>query len=305
MNFKTRLFSGPADITAMIDLVRRFPEDQIHLADLPYRFSSWAFDFLENIRLWEDEAGQLVAWSVLQPPFWMIDYAYHPDHSELQGQILEWAEAQAQQIVDTPSGHPAWFVAVFDDQAERIRALEQAGFASQENVGPDSWSQVWMDHTMFMPDLRPLPAGFEIRPLNGQAEVAEYVVLHQTVFGTKNMTLEWRARTLDQPGYQPDLDLVVTAPDGSLAAFCIFWLGETAEGTRLGTIEPMGVHADYRKLGLGKAILTEGLRRLQAKGAKHISVLTETNFDAAQALYTSAGFQITRKILIYRRNFSA
>ena len=54
-----------------------------------------------------------------------------------------------------------------------------------------------------------IPAGFSIRPLKGQSEVAAYVDLHQTAFGTKNMTLEWRRRTLQQPAYRPDLDIVV------------------------------------------------------------------------------------------------
>jgi hypothetical protein len=85
-------------------------------------------------------------------------------------------------------------VNVFAHQTERIGNLEAAGFASQADVGDDSWSKVLM--------LRPkgaslpataLPEGFTIRPLAGEAEVEAYVALHRAVFGSENMTVAWRA----------------------------------------------------------------------------------------------------------------
>jgi ribosomal protein S18 acetylase RimI-like enzyme len=304
MEIVARAFRDDPDLQAMAGLVRTFPAGNVHVVDLPYRFSSWSFDDPENIRLWTDEKGQLLAWAVLQAPFWTIDYASHPEfHQNLHLQILKWVDERAHQIVGTSSGHSAWYVPVFSSQTDYIRDLEQAGFESQANVGGNSWTQVLMEHSMQLPQQTNLPEGFHIRPLNGINEVEAYVEIHRAVFESKIMTAEWRCRTLQCPEYVPDLDLVAVAPDGRLAAFCIGWLAKDDNGNVSGQIEPMGVHTDFRRLGMGRAILAEGLRRLREKGAQKIYIQTDNYRNAAFTLYTSAGFHVTRDILIYRKNY--
>ena len=65
----------------------------------------------------------------------------------------------------------------------------------------------------------------------------------------------------------------------------------------------MGVHADFRKLGLGRVILSEGLQRLNARGAQHIYVQTDNYRDAAFKLYESTGFYVLHDILMYRKDY--
>jgi len=304
MQTHERNFSSKKDLDAMANFVREFPAENLHVVDLPYRFSSWSFDYPENIRLWSDEHDRLLAWAILQVPFWKIDYAYHPGfQQELHSQILKWADGQAHKILNTPSGHPAWFVPVLASQTDRIHDLEQAGFESQANVGENSWSQVLMGHSMQIPDVINLPDGFYIRPLNGAREVDAYVDLHRSVFESKNMTTEWRKRTLERSEYIVDLDLVAVAPNGQLAAFCVCWLAQDTTGNVSGQIEPLGVHADFRKLGLGRAILAEGLKRLNANGARHIYVQTDNYRDAAFKQYESSGFHVIHDIIMYRKNY--
>jgi ribosomal protein S18 acetylase RimI-like enzyme len=146
-----------------------------------------------------------------------------------------------------------------------------------------------------------MPPGFAIRPLAGQREVEAYVELQRAVFGSKNMTPEWRARTLRQREYIPDLDLVAAAPDGRLAAFCICWLADVPGLGTCGQVEPLGVHDDFRGVGLGRAILCEGLRRLRAHGAEKIYMETDRFRNAALGLYESAGFRVIRDVWVYRR----
>ena len=304
MKIMESTLSGDADLRQMAELVRKFPTENLHLVDLPYRFSSWSFDYPENIRLWTNGQGELLAWAVLQIPFWTIDYAFHPEfHHELHPQILRWANDQAGKVVGTASGHPAWFVAVPANQTNRIQDLEKIGFTSQENVGENSWSQVLMEHSMQIADKINLADGFHIRPFNGASEVEAYVDLHRAVFESKNMTVAWRNRTLQRPEYVHDLDLVAVAPNGQLAAFCISWLAENPNGDCRGQVEPLGVHPEYRRLGLGQAILSEGLKRLQSRGAKQVYVQTDNYRDAAFKLYESSGFRVLKNILMYRKNY--
>ena len=305
MKTSQREFSGEADKQEMAALVHAFPTGNLHVVDLPYRLSSWAFDDPENVGLWVNAEGRLLAWAVMQTPFGTIDYTCHPNADQsLHQQILAWADSRAREVRGTLSGHPMWFVNAFVGQTERIRDLEKAGFASQANVGKDAWSKVLMQRSaqISVADYT-LPAGFIIRPLAGENEVDAYVELHRAVFESKNMTVEWRKRTLRRPEHIPDLDLVAVAPDGRLAAFCVCWLNKNPEEKRSGQVEPLGVHKDLRKLGLGRAIVSEGVRQLQFHGAHRIYVETDNYRNAALELYESVGFRVIQDVLVYRKDY--
>src|SRR5882724_1678698 len=105
MTVKQQPYTSSADQAAMTALVRAYPTDNLHVMDLPYRFSSWAFDDPRNVALWVDAAGQLAAWAVLQTPFWELDVAYRPDAgAEVHPRLLAWADGRARKALDTSSG---------------------------------------------------------------------------------------------------------------------------------------------------------------------------------------------------------
>ncbi len=115
------------------------------------------------------------------------------------------------------------------------------------------------------------------------------------------MTVEWRGRILHAPEHNADLDLVAVAPDGHLAAFCLGWLDR---GSAYGQVEPMGVRPDLRRLGLGRAILSECLKRLHQHGAQKVQVETDDYRNAAFGLYAAVGFRVVRKVLVYRKDYA-
>jgi ribosomal protein S18 acetylase RimI-like enzyme len=303
MKINRRNYSGEENLREMIHLARETQAENMHVIDLPYRLSSWALDEPDNVGLWVDEHGQLIAWAVMQTPFWTIDYLLRPDtDSNLHTQVLRWADKRAQDLITTPYGHPTWFVNVAADQTKRRLELEQNGYASQVDVGENA---VWMERSrkMNVPSY-PLPGGFSMRSLAGESEVEAYVELHQAVFETKNMTTEWRLRTLKHPDYQPELDVVVVAPDGRLVAFCIGWLSKTVDGGLRGQIEPLGCHADFRSYALGRVALCETLRRLRQHGAESIFVETDNYRNTAFRLYESVGFRVIQEVLVYRKDYN-
>ena len=301
---KTKVLNFPDDIQPMIDLALLSRQNNFHIYDLPYRLSSWAVDSADNGQLWF-ENDQLVAWAILQTPFWSLDFVIHPAYeNDLLPIILEWADQQATIILDSPFGRPSWYIHVFNDQFNRISVLEQVGYQSQSNVGEDSWSKVLMRRSKQALEKKHLPKpGFVVRPLAGEQEVQAYVHLHQTVFGSKNMREDWRSRILQQPQYQPNLDIVVQASDGNLAAFCIGWIMEDFEGNLQGQIEPLGCHPIYRHFALGRVALCEVMDRLIQMGAQSIWVETDNYRDTAFRLYQSMGFEVEKQVLVFRKDF--
>jgi mycothiol synthase len=302
MAITQRPFSIEQDKNLMSALACQFAENTLHVIDLPYRLSSWAFDNPENIHLWFDENQQLVAWAALQTPFWTIDYVCHPKQEpHLHREILSWADQRALAIQNTPYERHAWFVMVFPVQNSRIRDLENMGFKCQSVAGDDSWSKVLMRRSSQTPvKVFEPPSGFLARPLAGENEIQNYVELHQSVFESKNMTVDWRTRILQHPDYIPDLDIVVESPDGRLVAFCICWFNKNSLD---GHVEPLGSHKDFRQYGLGRVALSEGVRRLQSLGAQDIFVETESYRNTAFRLYQSFDFEVIQDILVYRKNY--
>ncbi len=311
MEICQRAFSGENDFRAMEALARATRPGNLHSTDLPYRFSSCELDDPENIRLWVDGTGRLLAWGLLEISHVSLDFVYLPEtESELLPQILAWADKRSREHpeivpVGTPEDGQCWFVNVFSDQVDRIRILEAAGFACQADVGEYSWSKVFMQRPADLPvkDYR-IPEGFVIRPLAGESELETYVQLHQATFRSTVMNVAWRRRILHHPAYVPELDLVVAAPNGRLGAFCICWLD--SNGTeKFGQVEPLGCHPDFRGYALGRLALAEGLRRLQAHAASQVFVETDSWRNTAFQLYESLGFRVVKDVLVYRKDYQA
>jgi ribosomal protein S18 acetylase RimI-like enzyme len=302
MTITMRSFADQQDKYLMSALARQCPQTNLHVIDLPYRLSSWALDQPENTALWFDENRQLVAWAALQTPFWTIDYVCHPAlEAHLHQEILAWADQRARLILHTANGRPAWFVNVFSGQVSRIQDLEHAGFECQSDVGDHSWSKILMRRSSRAPVKVYEPrSGFIVRSLAGEKEVENYVELHQAVFESKNMTVDWRSRTLKHPGYMPELDLVVESTNGRLVAFCVCWFEKRLKS---GQVEPLGCLKEFRHYALGRVALSEGLRRLQSFGAQNIFVETDNYRNTAFRLYESFDFQVLQKVLVYRKDY--
>jgi ribosomal protein S18 acetylase RimI-like enzyme len=290
----------------MLSLAQRLPDASPHLTDLPYRLCSWALDDPAQIGLWRDARGRLVGWAVLQSPFWVLDYCYDPALRQegLGAAILEWAAGAAQLVRERPGGRPAWFAEAHAADAARQAELAAAGFRPISDDARDPWAKVLLAHGG-PGALRaaPLTAGFALRTLRGAGEAAAYVEAHRAAFRSENMTLPWRERIIKHPAYRPDFDLVVEAPDGRLAAFCVAWLSPPGErGGPTGQIEPLGVHPDFHRRGLGRAILAAAVGRLYAAGARLVLVETDESRDAAFALYSDGGFGPRERVLMFRRD---
>jgi len=145
-----------------------------------------------------------------------------------------------------------------------------------------------------------IPPGFSLRCAAGEVEVHALVDLHRAAFGTDNMTVEERLAIMRAPSYIPELDLLLTTPLGELCAFCICSL--SGDDSHTGFTDPIGVHRDYQKRGLGKAILGAGLLSLQQRGATTAKLGTSSHNLPMQRLAESLGFTCVSEKLWFSRS---
>jgi len=99
-------------------------------------------------------------------------------------------------------------------------------------------------------------------------------------------SVEQRLRTTSL--YDPTLDLAVETEDGDVAGYSLYWFDPV---TKVGLVEPMRVNDDFQRRGLARAMLTEGIDRLVARGAERIKI--SFGGEAAGALYRSVGFEVS------------
>jgi ribosomal protein S18 acetylase RimI-like enzyme len=103
------------------------------------------------------------------------------------------------------------------------------------------------------------------------------------------------------PVYAGERDIVAVTAEGRIAAAAVHWL-DAVNG--IGYFEPVGVHPDFQRRGLGRVVLFDSLRRMQAAGLTQASVCCEAADPRAVAFYQSCGFQIVNTLLMYCKEIS-
>jgi mycothiol synthase len=273
---------------AMQRLAADLPSAATHAVDLPYRLA-WRPEPAGagqapavRTALWH--AGpQLVGWAVWSPGGRTVELATAPQRARtLIPEILAWGDAHARALPPYRRQDASWSVPARTDDAVRIAQLEASGFRGE------SWTlRRYARRLDAPPAAAALPDGYGVRSLRGRDEVPAYVDAHRAAFDSTWMSVPWRERILETPGYRPELDLVAVAPDGRIAAFAVVWVGPGGGAGAAGQFEPVGTHPDHRRRGLARALLVEGMRRLRSLGATQVTVETEEGRLPANGLYAS------------------
>ena len=242
------------------------------------------FPLEEVVHLWEAD-GQIVA--MLNPDakseaFFQLHPAYRS--AELLSEMLDVAEVKQPNFIE--DGWHNLIVWVNENDMIFKEILTRRGYAR---------SKFKAEHMRYRFSNEPTPDcipqnGYTVRALGDESELPAHSWLSWKVFhpdepDEKYQGWEWYKNVQRVPLYLRDLDIVAVASDGELAAFCTVWLDEV---TRTAVFEPVGTHPDHQKRGLGKAVMSEGLRRTQTLGATLASVSSYS--DGAHALYKSMGF---------------
>ena len=254
----------------------------------------------ELVHIWEDDTGEILAWTLLDPrrstcdP--QINRTIRQTVPSLEREINEWSE---QTLVRLMAGRGSeatdiWTDASANDQV-RVDMLESSGWVAQDD-------DVYMLTRRSIDGAEPpeLPEGYYLRSVTGVEEAGPVAELHKATFGAA-WTTELYARVMNSPGYSPDRELLVVAPDGQLAAFCVLWPDDI---NKTGLFEPVAVHPDHRRLGLGGALMRAGMEAMRSWGMIHAEVMYEMANPGSGALYRGEGFVPIDKIITYGKSIA-
>ncbi len=240
-------------------------------------------------QLWETTAARLVGMVHHEgDEIWL---QIHPDYRELiEEPMIEYGEAHFAQ--PNQAGRLEAHLIVYEYDAPRCKLLERRGYHKMSY----GWITRWM-RLGSQPLRVPVTAnGYRMRvtfpPSAGEAHWADcqrMVDLINQAFGRPpgfHQAVHYHNFMTRAPMFLNELNLVMEAPDGSLASHAALNYDAV---NRYAVFEPVCTHPDHRQRGLAKALMLEGLRRVRALGARIVEVSTG-DADAANALYDSIGF---------------
>jgi GNAT superfamily N-acetyltransferase len=253
--------------------------------------------------IWEDSTGKVLAFGALRIPQEDVEpldgglwFRIHPEvrGQGLMSDVLAWAEQRMRTIgrdrqvtVQLRAGSRATL-------HDRIQGLEAHGFQQDR-----CFHHLWRSLAIPVP-ASVLPEGFTIREHYGADEADKWVAMFNQSFvdhwNHHPLTVERHLHWLKDPDYRTDLDLVAIAPDGTLAGFCYGSIDPAyneQKDCKEGWIDLLGTRRGFRRKGLGRALLLEGLRRLKTATMDTVKIGVDSqNPNRADVLYQSVGFQM-------------
>ena len=240
----SRLYENEKDFQTMLDLMNKV-RPASHASDYPVKV-----DIEENLAVEEVRANAKLWFDGSQPVGWAYVDTLHNLYWEMEKQYAEqvgaemvaWGESCIRKTL--AAGETSTLDASCrEDYKERLDFLSRHGFRQTETV------TVHMKRNLSepIPEFE-LPQGFQIHSVNGTEEAEAIASTHRAAFDSDYMTTENRLIIMNSSEYNPSLDLVVVAPDGTIAAYCT--CSVKPDG---GYTDPVAVHPNYQRKGLAKA----------------------------------------------------
>jgi len=233
---------------------------------------------LENIGIWEEDGG-IVAMVFYESRLGEAFFQFKPGDRHLRSELLDYAEKH----LTAEDGMLHAYV--HDTDAEFTALVKEHGYIHEPRGDrPMARLEIPEPFTEIT-----LPEGYRLLSL---ADEPDWGKVHQVMWrgfnhkgepelSSENLTM--RRDMFDTVTARRDLKVVVAAPNRDFVSICgMFYQPEG----RYGYVEPVATDPDYRRMGLGKAAVLEGIRRCAELGA------VEAFVGSNQLFYLSLGFKV-------------
>ena len=302
--FTDRAYRGANDLAEMQHALSNWIKESgscgyEHVGDIPHRMYSGVrsrYPLDEIIRLWDVE-GSLEGFAMIYPGHNEFDIRISPKYrsNTLEREVLRWATTEMRTLMDREGKkEKAVMTDAYTCDTQRIKCLVELGYEPKEEPRLNLYERL-LDASL--PEAK-LPDGYAIRSATGEIDAAQLAAVHNAAFGSNWTEQAYVNEVMQKPGYDPNLEHVVVTPNGTFAAFCITWL-DSVNG--IGLFEPVGTHNDYQRKGLGRALLSYGLRFMKERGMRKAQVSSGIDNRASNGLYQAVGFKQKHQRRTYRK----
>ncbi len=307
-----------ADVSLVADLLnrrsqRRRGQNQVQVEALARYWEGDEIQLARDTQLFIGDDGNLIGFAcVLDPraPFVEITYqvATNPDassDSHLWDEMIRWCSRKDELVLGkAPEGVSVYAKAAAPiEDEDRWSAYERAGFRRvrvehrmQADLGGSIPKPAWPDGIVVPPfDLEELPA---------------LVALDQQVFrdhwGQVERPFEEELRGwkewIHSQGEDLDLSLWFVARAGDDLIGYAICEPQIAGDTSRAYLAGFGVRADYRRQGIGLALLHQVSRTLQDRRFQTVELdMDSENLTGASQVYERAGYVTIRQNLLYEK----
>ena len=248
-------------------------------------------DELGRCGLWEDD-GNIIGLVHFEDRMGILYVQLDPWNPSLKADILTYAE---EHLGDEFKIGKAVHVYIDDADEEFQSVAALRGFKRMDPKNSEVACRLEIP-TPF-PEIR-VPDGFRLKSLADDFDVAKvHRVMHRG-FNHEGEPpageLEDRRRKLAAPSLRRDLTIVAEAPDGNFVSFSGTWMDEK---NRVCCVEPVATDPDYRRIGLGTAVVLEGIRRCAREGATAAYVGSDQEFYKSMGFVECTSQSLWRKVL--------
>lgn len=238
------------------------------------------FNKLSNCGIWEDN-GKVVAVVHFEHSFGQVYFDTAKGYEFLKKEMLEYAQSNLAVRKEDGKNVLEVFINEFDKDFEKI-ALEQ-GFEKLDEGGEEtSIMKITPEKLEYQ-----VPDGFKIQSFADENDIYKFhQVLHRGFNHEGEPSeegIEGRKRMQSAPNYDKELNIVaVDLKTGNYVAIAGSWYDAV---NNFVCIEPVATDYDFRRKGLGKAVVLEAIKRSYEKGANLAFV------GSGQQFYRSIGFE--------------
>ena len=234
---------------------------------------------LPRIGIWE-AAGEMVAVVHHEDKLGEVYVEVVRDWAALKPEMLDYATGR---LAGTDDDGP--YVAIYLDDRDRDfqQAAAARGFSRTERRA-EATSALALDASLPRGEV---PAGFRVTDIEHDDDLAKLHRLLHRGFNHQGepdpADLSGRRKMQSAPNYRKELNVVVIAPGGDFVSLCGMWFEPI---NRFAYVEPVCTDPDYRRRGLGRAAVLEGLGRCARLGAT-------VAYSSILEFYLSMGFRQT------------
>ena len=238
-------------------------------------------DKKERIGIWE-QGGKVVAVANYESRLGEAFFQFVPEHKYLRDEMLAYAETHLAEMDE--EGRKFLHAFVNDNDPDFQGLVQSRGYVKDQQRTRPLYR---FDIPEPFPAI-PLAEGFRLTSLAEECDWGKVQRVlwrgfdHGDDVPMNADELESRRAMFDTPTGRRDLKIAAVAPNGEFASFCgMFYEPEN----RFAFVEPVATDPTYRRLGLGRAAVLEGIRRCGLLGA------TVAYVGSDQLFYQAMGFR--------------